>query len=59
MEWDDKSENAFHQLKTALMTATTEGLPLQDKFQLWNFNYEKGKLALGMVAQLQASLPSQ
>jgi hypothetical protein len=30
IEWDDKSENAFHRLKKALMTAPTLGLPVQD-----------------------------
>jgi hypothetical protein len=33
IEWDDKSKNAFHRLKKALMTAPTLGLPVQDKFQ--------------------------
>jgi hypothetical protein len=28
IEWDDKSENAFHRLKKALMTASTLGLPV-------------------------------
>jgi hypothetical protein len=50
IEWDDKSENAFHQLKKAFMTAPALDLPLQDKFQL--HVYEKGGLALGMVTQL-------
>jgi hypothetical protein len=35
IEWDDKSENAFHQLKMALMTALALGIPEQDKFQLY------------------------
>jgi hypothetical protein len=47
IEWDDKSENAFHRLKKALMTAPTLGLPVQDKFQL--YVYEKRGLALSMV----------
>jgi hypothetical protein len=29
IEWDDKSENAFHRLKKALMTAPTLGLPIR------------------------------
>jgi hypothetical protein len=29
IEWDDKSENAFHRLKKALMTAPALGLPMQ------------------------------
>jgi hypothetical protein len=33
------------------MIAPTLGLPVQDKFQL--YVYEKGRLALGMVTQLQ------
>jgi hypothetical protein len=40
IEWGTKSENAFHQLKKALMTAPALGLPVQDKFQL--YVYEKG-----------------
>jgi hypothetical protein len=28
IEWDDKSENAFHRLKKALMTAPALGLPI-------------------------------
>jgi hypothetical protein len=28
IEWDGKSENAFHQLKNALMTAPALGLPV-------------------------------
>jgi hypothetical protein len=28
IEWDDKSENAFHRLKKALMTSPTLGLPV-------------------------------
>jgi hypothetical protein len=47
IEWDDKSENAFHRLKKALMRAPALGLPVQDKFQL-HVN-EKGGLALGVV----------
>jgi hypothetical protein len=47
IEWDDKSENAFHRLKKALMTAPALGLPVQDKFQL--YVYEKVGLALGVV----------
>jgi hypothetical protein len=39
IEWEDKSENASHILKKALMTASTLGLPIQDKFQL--YVYEK------------------
>jgi hypothetical protein len=31
IEWDDKSENALHRLKKALITAPTLGLPVQDK----------------------------
>jgi hypothetical protein len=50
IEWDDKSENAFHQFKKALMTAPSLGLPIQDKFQL--YVYEKVGLALGVVTQL-------
>jgi hypothetical protein len=42
IEWDEKSENAFHRLKKALMTAPALGLPIQDKFQL--YVYEKGGL---------------
>jgi hypothetical protein len=34
IEGDDKSENAFHRLKKALMTAPALGLPIQNKFQL-------------------------
>jgi hypothetical protein len=55
IEWDDKSESAFHRLNKALMTAPTLGLPVQDKFQL--YVYEKGGLALGMVTQLQGITP--
>jgi hypothetical protein len=55
IEWDDKSENAFHRLKKALMTAPTLGLPVQDKFQL--YVYEKEGLALGMVIQLCGITP--
>jgi hypothetical protein len=55
IEWDDKSENAFHQLKKALMTAPTLGLPVQDKFQL--YVYEKGGLPFGLVTQLQGITP--
>jgi hypothetical protein len=54
IEWDDKSENAFHRLK-ALMTAPTLGLPIQYKFQL--YVYEKGGLALGVVTQLWGITP--
>jgi hypothetical protein len=35
IEWDDKSENAFHQLKKSLMTAPALGLTVQGKFQLY------------------------
>jgi hypothetical protein len=55
IEWDDKSENAFHRLKKALMTVPTLDLPIQDKFQL--YVYEKGGLALGVVTQLQDITP--
>jgi hypothetical protein len=55
IEWDDKSENAFHQLKKALMTAPALGLPVQDKFQL--YVYEKRGLALGVVTQLWRITP--
>jgi hypothetical protein len=55
IEWDDKSENALHQLKKTLMTAPAVGLPVQDKFQL--HVYEKGGLALGVVTQLQGITP--
>jgi hypothetical protein len=55
IEWDDKSENAFHRLKKALMTAPTLGLPIQDKFQL--YVCENGGLALGVVTQLQGITP--
>jgi hypothetical protein len=55
IEWDDKSENAFHRLKKALMTAAALGFPVQDKFQL--YVYEKGGLALGVVTQLQGITP--
>jgi hypothetical protein len=55
IEWDDKSENAFHRLKKALMTAPTLGLPVQEKFQL--YVYEKGGLALGVVTQLRGITP--
>jgi hypothetical protein len=55
IEWDDKSENAFHQLKKGLMTAPTLGLPIQDKFQL--YVYKKGGLALGMATQFQGITP--
>jgi hypothetical protein len=51
IEWDDKSENAFHKLKKA----PAQGLPVQDKFQL--YVYEKGGLALGMVTQLRGITP--
>jgi hypothetical protein len=34
IEWDDKSENAFHQLTKSLTTAPALGLSVQDKFQL-------------------------
>jgi hypothetical protein len=47
IEWEDKSENAFHRLKKALMTVPALDLPVQDKFQL--YVYEKGGLALGVV----------
>jgi hypothetical protein len=50
IEWDDKSQNAIHRLKKALMTAPTLVLSVQDKFQL--YFYEKGGLALSMVTQL-------
>jgi hypothetical protein len=55
IKWDDKSENAFHRLKNALMTAPPLGLPVQDKFQL--YVYEKGGLALGVVSHLQGITP--
>jgi hypothetical protein len=55
IEWDDKSENAFHRLKKALMTAPALGLPEQDKLQL--YVYEKGGLALSVVTQLQDITP--
>jgi hypothetical protein len=55
IEWDDKSENAFHRLKKALMTAPALGLPVQDKFQLCV--YEKEGLALGVVTQLRVITP--
>jgi hypothetical protein len=55
IEWDDKSENAFYQLKKALMTAPALGLPVQDKFQL--YVYEKEGLALGVVIQLWGITP--
>jgi hypothetical protein len=29
IEWDDKSENSFHQFKKALTTALALGLPVQ------------------------------
>jgi hypothetical protein len=32
IEWDDKSENTFHRLKKALMTAPALGLPIQVSF---------------------------
>jgi hypothetical protein len=32
IEWDDKSETAFHRLKKALMTASALRLLIQDKF---------------------------
>jgi hypothetical protein len=35
IEWDDKSENVFHQLKKALITALALGLQVQDKSQLY------------------------
>jgi hypothetical protein len=57
IEWDDKSENAFHKLKKALITAPVLGFPVQDKFQL--YVSEKGGLALGVVTQLWTSPPSQ
>jgi hypothetical protein len=50
IEWDDKSESAFHELKNALMTASGLGLPVKDKFQL--YVYEKGGLALEVLTQL-------
>jgi hypothetical protein len=31
IEWDDKSETAFHRLKKAVMKAPALGLPIQDK----------------------------
>jgi hypothetical protein len=34
IECGDKSENAFHQFKKALMTAPALGFPVHDKFQL-------------------------
>jgi hypothetical protein len=40
IKWDDKSENAFHQLKKAPITAPTLGLPIQDKFQLYVYKRE-------------------
>jgi hypothetical protein len=54
-EWDDKSENAFHQLKKALMTVSALGLLVKDKFQL--YIYEKGGMALGIVTQLWGIIP--
>jgi hypothetical protein len=48
-------ENAFQQLKKALMTAPALGFPAQDKFQL--YVYEKGGLALGVVTQLRGITP--
>jgi hypothetical protein len=55
IEWEDKSENAFHRLKKALMTGPALGLPVQDKFQL--YVYEKGGLGLGVVTQLWGITP--
>jgi hypothetical protein len=55
IEWDDKSENTFHQLKQALMTGPILGLPAQDKFQL--YVCEKGRLVLDVVTQLRAITP--
>jgi hypothetical protein len=55
IKWDDKSKNAFHQLRKALMTAPILGFPVQDKFQL--YVYEKGGFALGVVTQLQSITP--
>jgi hypothetical protein len=55
IEWDDKSENAFHQLKKSFMITLTLGLPVQDKFQL--HVCEKGGLALGVVTQFQGIIP--
>jgi hypothetical protein len=55
IEWDDKSENAFHHFKKALMTAPSLGLPVQDNFQL--YVYEKGGLALEVVTQLWGITP--
>jgi hypothetical protein len=55
IEWDDKSKNAFHQLKKALMTTLVLGLLVQDKFQL--YVYEKERLVLGVVTELQAIIP--
>jgi hypothetical protein len=40
IEWDDKSQTAFHRLKKALMTAPALGLPVQDKFQLYVYKRE-------------------
>jgi hypothetical protein len=59
IEWDEKSENAFHRLKKALMTAPALGLPIQDKFQdkFQLYVYEKGGLAFGMVTQLRGITP--
>jgi hypothetical protein len=45
INWDDKSESAFHQLKKAFMTAPALGLLVQDKFQI--YVYEKGGLSQG------------
>jgi hypothetical protein len=33
IEWDNKSENAFLQLKKGLTTAPALGLPVQDRFK--------------------------
>jgi hypothetical protein len=55
IEWDDKSEYAFHQLKKALMTAPALGLLVQDKFEL--YVYEKVGLPLGVVTQLCGITP--
>jgi hypothetical protein len=55
IEWDEKSENAFHRLKKALITAPVLGLPVQENFQL--YVYEKGGLALGVVTQLWGITP--
>jgi hypothetical protein len=55
IEWDDKSENAFHALEKGPYDSSNPESPSTDKFQL--YVCEKGGLALGIVTQLQGKTP--